>query len=384
MPPGRTLRRTLRDTLVLTVVLAAIAVSCTSPQPEVDEELPPAPEQSEPPPALGASLGVVLPPAAGLADPEARDVDVQLQSLGIAAGPDITEVRTLRADAEVFVADLAALLADRDHDLVCVLGDGARAVVAAQADLHPEGRYCAAPSSSDVDPPPAITAVAMPYLAFGHLLGATAATAVVGGRVGVILDSGRTGVDDLRTGLLAGLGATDVVEVTITDRPTDDDTVPASVPEAVAAVVAAGAAVVVVDAPATAEAIDAVTQLAERVPVMSTSALLGDAASTALLAWRIRWDLVLRPVVDALLAGELGGITELGLADDVVEVALGTGAEPAIRARFETVREELVAGDRDPAEPDPTEPEPVTPEPTGPGDDGGPGVGPGDDGGPAA
>src|SRR6056297_77835 len=196
MPPGRTLRRTLRDTLVLTVVLAAITVSCTSPQPEVDEELPPTPEQPSEPPTLGASLGIVLPPAAGLADPEARDVEVQLRALGIAAGPDVTEVRTLRADAEVFVADLAALLADRDHDLVCVIGEGARAVVAAQADLHPEGRYCAAPSSSDLDPPAPVTAVAVPYLAFGHLLGATAAATADGGRVGVILDRRRTGADD--------------------------------------------------------------------------------------------------------------------------------------------------------------------------------------------
>lgn len=324
-------RRPLRLTAALAAALVLTAgVACTDPEPDVDPPPPPAPSP-EPAPTAPPRTTVVLPPLSGPGDPLALELETQL---GAAGSQRDTEVQVLRADDEAFVADLVALFATRDRDLVCTLGAGARAVALDAADRYPGRRFCALGVPAPEELPAAVSVVEVRTEELGHLVGA----ALAGEQpVGVVLESGRPGVDRFRQGLLAGLGDTPVVRA-----PVDEDR---TAGEAVAEVLAAGVGFVVLDAGA-----GAASAVAAAPAQVAGPGWLHDrsGASGLLLSWRVRWDAVLGPVVDDLLADEPGTSRSLGLEDGVLELTVGPEAGPELRARLAEVEAELLAGDRDP------------------------------------
>lgn len=324
-------RRPSRLTAVLAAALVVSAgIACTEPEPP-DAPPPPAP-MPEPAPIMTTRTTVVLPALSGPDDPLAAELRRGLD----AAGRDRdTEVEVVQADDEAFVADLVGLFAARDRDLICTVGPGSRAVVTEAAERHPGRRFCALGAPAPTELPASFSVVEVRTEELGHLIGA----ALAGQQpVGAVLEAGRPGVDRFRQGLLAGLGDTPVVDATVgAGHPVDD---------AVAEVLAAGVGTVVLDVGS--GAATAAVAAAAQAEVVGPGWLPDRGGPPELLlSWQVRWDAVLGPVLDDLLADEPGTSRSLGLEDEVFELTVASGAPSELRERLAQAEAELLAGERD-------------------------------------
>jgi hypothetical protein len=324
---------------------ALVVAACTS---TGDETTLPAPAPAEPPPATpaaGLRVGFVLPAAATAGDDQRAQLARDLQFVGALRDEGISEVRTLEADAPEFVRDLASLLAERGTDLVCVLGPDAQRAVASLVDRYPELRFCAVPADL-TDPPENLTAVELRFEELGHVVGLAAASVAGHGPVASVLGSDRAGVTRLRDGIRAGVDGVPLLE----SAPVDEE----EVTEAVDAAAAAGAEVVIVDLGA--GAADAVRQAAaEGLVVVAPAAVLARAEvdEAAVLAWRLRWDVAIRPVIASLLDPETEVPTSVGFAEAVFVVTPGAALGGSGTSTVEAAVGELRRGVRDPLEPPP-------------------------------
>jgi hypothetical protein len=335
MAPGR------RGAALLGAALAVVACTPTG------EPTAPVPAPDAPPPAtapaVGLRVGFVLPPAATAGDHQRAQLATDLRFVAGLQDEGISEVRTLEADGPEFVPDLASLLAERGTDLVCVLGPDAQRAVVPLADRYPELRFCAVPAGAS-DPPDNLTTVELRFEELGHVVGLAAAAVAGEGPVASILGSDRAGVTRLRDGIRAGVDGVPLLE----NAPVDEE----EVTEAVAAAAAAGAEVVIVDLGAGASA--AVEQAAAAgLVVVAPAAVLARAEvdEATVLAWRLRWDVAIRPVVASLLDPETEVPASVGFAEAAFVVTSGPAlGGPAARA-VETAAGELRREVRDPLEP---------------------------------
>jgi hypothetical protein len=335
---GRARGRLVAASLAAVLALAA----CTS----ADERATRPPPAPEPPPATsptaGIRVGFVLPPAASDEDDQRTQLASDLQVVSALRGEGVSEVRTLEPDGPAFVADLAALLADRGTDLVCVLGPGAQRVVAPLAIRHPHLRFCAVPAGS-TDPPENVAVVDVRFEELGHLLGVAASVVTEDGPVASILGSDRAGVTLLRDGIRSGVGGRPLLE----SAPTDEEGVLA----AVDAAIADEAEVLIIDVGIAARtAIE--RAVAGGLQVLASSAVLAelDVAEATVLSWRLRWDVAVRPVVASMLDPEEEVPSSVGLVDNVFLVTSGDRLTGQARLLVDEAANELRRGTRDPLE----------------------------------
>jgi hypothetical protein len=330
-----------RGSVLLGLVLAIVA--CT---PTADEATPPptpAPAPPATPPTIGVRIGVVLPAPASEEDEQRIQFLGGLQLLDSLRDEGISEIRTLEADGPEFVVDLAALLAERRTDLICVLGPDAQRIVSSLAAAHPYLRFCAVPAGV-AETPDNLTTVEVRFEELGHAIGFAAAAVAGDGPVAAILGSDRAGLSRLREGIRAGLGEVELLEST----PSDEE----EVADAMDAAVDAGATVAVVDVGVGAGA--AVERaFAAGLQVIAPAAILAqaEAEGSPVLSWRMRWDVPLRPVVASMLDPEVEVPPSVGLAENVFVVSLGDALQGDVRRDVEAAVMELRRAVRDPTVP---------------------------------
>jgi basic membrane lipoprotein Med (substrate-binding protein (PBP1-ABC) superfamily) len=322
--------------------LALVVASCTSP----GEQPVPSPTPAQPPPAttpaMGLRVGFVLPPAASDEDEQRLQLAGSVQLVDSLREEGISEIRALPADGPEFVADLAALLADRRTDLICVLGADAQRVLVPLATRHPELRFCAVPAGS-AEPPGNLVAVEVRFEELGHVVGLAAATAAGEGPVASIIGADRIGVGGFRAGIRAGAGDLEVLEST----PSDEE----GVREAVDAAIEAGATVMILEVGVGAgQAVE--RAVAAGMEIVAPAAVLARAEveGSPLLSWRMRWDVPVRPVIASMLDPDAEVPRSVGLAENVFVVSLGGGLQGAGREAVEEAVMELRRGVRDPLE----------------------------------
>jgi hypothetical protein len=343
------------------VAVVLMLAACTS---DGEQATPPPPAPEAPPattPAAGIRIGFVLPPAASDEDDQRAQLAGDLQLVSALRDEGISEIRTLEPDGPEFVPDLAALLADRGTDLICVLGPGAQRVVAPLAVRHPQLSFCAVPAGS-TDPPDNVTAVDVRFEELGHLLGVAATVAADGGPVASILGTDRAGVTGLRDGIRTGVGGVALLE----SAPSDEEEVLAAVDVAIAE----DAEVVIIDVGIAVHA--AVERAAAGgLQVLAPSAVLTelDVGEATVLTWRLRWDVALRPVVASMLDPDLEVPTSVGFADSVFLVTSGDRLTGAARMLVDEAANELRRGARDPLEEPAPSPAPAEEDEAGDGGD---------------
>jgi hypothetical protein len=328
--------------VVASLGVALAVLACTSPA----EEATPPPETPEPPPATtpagGIRVGFVLPPAASDEDEQRTRLAGDLQLVGALRDEGISEVRTVEPDGPEFVPDLAALLADRRTDLICVLGPGAQQVVAPLAVRHPQLQFCAVPAGAS-EPPGNVTVVELRFEELGHLLGVAAAAVAGDGPVASLLGSDRAGVTRLRDGIRAGVGEVPLVE----SAPVDEEEVLAAVDDAIAQ----DAEVIVLDVGVAPRA--AVERaVAAGLRVLAPSAVLDtlEVQDAVVLSWRVRWDVALRPIVASMIDAEVEPPTSVGLPENVFFTSIGGALTGSAREVVDLATNELRRGVRDPLE----------------------------------
>jgi basic membrane lipoprotein Med (substrate-binding protein (PBP1-ABC) superfamily) len=325
---------------LLGVALAVVA--CTSPGEDAAPSPTPAPSPPAESPAAGIRVAFVLPAAASVDDEQRTQLAGDLQSIGALRDDGISEVRTVEPDGPEFVRDLAALLADRGTDLICVLGPEAQRAAAPLAVRHPHLRFCAVPAGTS-EAPENLVAVEVRFEELGHVVGLAAAATAGDGPVASILGSDRAGVTQLRDGIRAGVDGLQLLE----SAPSDEE----GALEAVDAAVDADAAVVIVDlGVGAAAAID--RAVAADMVVIAHEAVLDqtDVADATVLSWRLRWDVALRPVVASMLDSGETVPSSVGIAEGMIVVAVGDALSGPATAVVEEAVAELRRGARDPLE----------------------------------
>lgn len=322
--------------------LLLTGVGCTpdeSPEPEQEGA---APEASEDPAPTGLRVGVVAPPSNETDPTVLEELEEGLDELTGASDGEVTRLRLVEAEDEVFVEDVAALLADDGADLVCVLGRQAATTATALADRFPATRFCAAPAALP-EPPGNVDGT----LLATDQLGAAVAAAVVAltdddARVGVVVRSTERGDPErFVTGLRDGLAGLDASLHLVVDEESARDTAGELLDDEVD--------VLVVDLPGGLAA-TLVDEVGDEVPVVaSAAAAAGLGEDRALLTFRPRWSRVVAVAVERALDAEtpvpaaLGfGVEAFGFEtadrlDDAVTQALADAVE-ALQAAEPTER----------------------------------------------
>jgi hypothetical protein len=337
---ARPVRGLVRSTAIgLALVLVGVT-ACTGGQDEPEVPvLAPAVEETSPTAGAGPGVGVVLPPADAV-DPVtaaafAADLRRLEQELGRSAGP----VQVFQPEDAGFVADMVALAVGRGTGLTCLLGAGSASILVPHAQRHPELGFCAAPSDPGGDLPDNVVSIELRAEELGAVVGAAARGVAGDGPVGLILGGPELSTERFRSGLLAALDGTEVVE-------------PGGDPEdAVGTILAAGAEVVVVDGGAGARA--AIDRAAGEAAVIGPARLLasGDVAAAAVLSWHVRWDRVLLPTVQRRVDPDLPAVPSLGFAEQAFELTAGPAATLTVRSAIDDLADALVAGEVDPVDP---------------------------------
>jgi hypothetical protein len=323
-------------------------------------------------PPTGRDVVVVLPAATELDALVLDGLAERLAALEDGLPEQIGALRVRRPDTAPFVADLLELAASRDAQLVCALGAGTQELADTVARRHGRTTVCTLPAAVPPDPegevalPPAVR-VDAPIQALGRVVGTAARTAALARVppadaaddatddaegdaedaeetgpaplvVGLVLTGDELDTDRFRAGLLQGLGAVEAIE------PASADADPA---DAVAAVLAAGAEVVVLDGGAGAsEALAAIPAgVGVVVPTDLAPSPAADPADgpALVLAYRLRWEDLLAEVVTRTVDGTLQS-WRAEATDGVLELRPGPGV-PGLEAALEAVLRSLQAAD---------------------------------------
>jgi hypothetical protein len=331
---GRALRPVRTFAAIVAGVLAV--VGCTEdadPSPPPD----PTPEAAITPSPSGVRVAVVL-PEDDVASAEIEHGREALDQLAEDRTGDVAALRTVVADESVFQPDLAALLADDGHDLVCIIGqDGARTALEL-GDRFPATRFCAVGTPRE-EQPVNVDLFDVAFEELGHVLGVVAAE-VAGddGEVALVRADDRRDRARRRAGLVAGIGDTAVT----VDRRASDRSDPRGLVEELED---AGPDVTFVDAAGTVG-----RAVAEDAPgaLIVPSMLAEDeaVAARAIATYELRPDVIVDAAVDRWLDEDDRGDV-LGFADGVFVVELAD-AVPEAAAAYEDAVAALVAGEGDP------------------------------------
>jgi hypothetical protein len=321
----------VRRELSLLLVLLLVLVGCNGEDPAPEPEPEPDPPREDTSPS-GLRVGVVLPPRDTAAADEIDADWLRLEELADERD-ELAEVRVVVPDGAAFVGDVAGLLAD-DHDLVCVLGPDAEAVVTNLAERRAGTQFCGLPGDPDAEVPDNVTLVQLEVEELGHVVGAGLAALADDAPAQALLGAGRTGLDRFRLGMRAGFGDGELREAT-----GELEDLEAELDDAVDG----GVAAVLLDAGPEAE--DIAVRAAEELATMAPATLLSRA--DAALVWRVRWGRVLEAMIEWQLDSELERPTTLGLGEEAFEVTPGGRSTSAMRAVVDTVAGELARGDRD-------------------------------------
>lgn len=317
--------RAVGRTLVVSALL--LLVGCTSP---AEEEVTPSPvptPMEEPPPApAGRDIEVVLPPGDRLEDAVTEGLRRRVAALSAGLPEGVGELTVRRPDSAPFVVDLAELAASRGTGLVCVLGSDTAGTTDTLAQRHRGVRFCGLPTAlPEVEEGEELTAtpavrVELPVAALGELVGTAAAEVARSSDsdavVGLVLGGDELPSGTFRDGLLVGLAGVEVVEVE------DDAAAPA---DAVEALLAAGAEVLVVDGHRGAR--EVVEAVGDRAVLLGPVDVVDGADDLDLaLAYRLRHEVALAAVFDSFGSGALGEVPILlGVGDEILDLRVGAG-----------------------------------------------------------
>ena len=375
----RAVRRARRGVLVA-VACTWLAAACTSDgdAPPVTAPTPPI-EEPAGATAAGRDVELVLPPRTDLDPDIAEGISDRLRSLSEDLPDGVDAVRVRLPDEPVFVADLLELVAARGAGLACVLGPDVVGVADRTALRHGATTVCALPATlpePDEDggfqPTPAVR-VDVPVTELGVLVGTAARTAALTAvsqvqpdaddldpdaddldpddldpeaeaptapavevpRVGLVLLGDELPATRLREGILTGLAGVEAVEAEDAD---------ATALEALEAVLAAGVQVVIVDGgPGAAEVVSATA--GRSAIVAPVDLLTGELRTEVVLGYRLRWERVVRVLLDSFAgAGRLEAPVLLGVGDDVLEVEVGED-QPEVLTALEEVQAQLAIRD---------------------------------------
>lgn len=328
----------------------ALVWGCTPGADPDTPEPPPVVEEEPPPVAAGVRVAVVLPPASEVDPAVMAAVDTQLATLVEDADDGVRQLRVYPAADRPFVADLAGWLAEQHTELVCVLGDRAESVVVPLAALYRDVRFCALPAAepTNLDADAASTAVdgvarvELRAEELGYLVGLAARLQARDAPVGLVLGGGALPEARFREGLLAGLAGAEVLEADVGDDPD------VSLTDRAQAVVAANAAVVVIDGGAGAR--EAIEAIGSRAAVFGPASLV-DASQEpgGTLGWTVRWDRALGDPL-AWVRGDDPGPTRssVGVRDGIFELHVGARLDPSMEPVLAEATDLLASGDVDP------------------------------------
>lgn len=324
--------------------LLALLVACTPDADETADTLPPA--QEEPATGAGISVAVIVPSLDGLDSAMQAALEEDVEAVADWAGDGVDEVRAVPADASVFVADFAELMAERGTDLVCILGADAPSIIDRLEPRYSAVTFCsvrpAPPEDADPDgqpdDPPGTVHVRVEEL--GHLIGMAARGAAGTAPVGLVLGGDGLLDQHIRAGIEAGAGGGGPVVTAEGDEQ--------SMADQVAELATLGAQAVVIDGGVGAvdaihAAVDADIDVLAPAPVWAASLRQRGAA----LTWWVRWDLLLREPILGLLE-DATDHQPLGTDADIFEVRPGDRAPESLRAILDVAIDELASGARDP------------------------------------
>jgi hypothetical protein len=379
--------RPLRPAVGVAVALVLLAGCTDDGGDEPPPADPPPAEESAGPPA-GRDVAVVL-PAATAVEPAVLDgLETRLDALAADLPEQVGQLRVHRPDGPPFVADLLELAAARQAQLACVLGPGTTTLADTVARRHGATTVCSLPAEpppADVEPARSALRVEAPVFELGVLVGTAARVEALARApepapppeaedadgsgdtdgsgdaddepadpadgdeaveepepppppvVGLVLGGDALDADAFRAGLLEGLGGIEAIEVAASDAEPVD---------ALAAVLAAGAEVVVFDGALGAAAALATAPPSVAVLVPVDLAPQGDAAEegpSLLLAYRLRWELLVADVVQQVVSGDPVGPSTTGTAE-LLDLRPGPTAA-GLEAALQQVLEELLAGE---------------------------------------
>lgn len=306
--------------------------SSRSSEPDQDDEVTPS----------AARVGVVVPP--GWSGPRRAALREDLAALDERI-EDVAGIRTVAADGEDFVGDLAGLLADRGTDLTCVLGPEARATVLELAAIYADLRFCAAPAEAEDGPVARVDLLEVRFEQLGHVVGVGAAIAAGDDPVALVMGSGQLGGEAFAAGFRAGAARTEVLEPAVDDgedgaRDAVDD---ALEQDAEMVVVDAGSG----SASALRRAVDAGATVAAASPTLERVPRRG----RHLLGWEIAWDEVLGPALERLADPDTDRAGALGFDSDALEVSPARGSTARAREALTRAIEAIEQQRRDPLDP---------------------------------
>jgi hypothetical protein len=362
---------------VLAAGVVAVLLGACTPEPPAPPVSAPTPPVEEPAgaAAAGRDVELVLPPRTAL-DPNVIDgMSDRFRSLSEDLPDGVDSLAVRLPEEPAFVPDLLELVATRGAGLVCVLGVDVESVADRTAVRHGASTVCALPAAlpeldgeGGFEPTPAVR-VDVPVTELGILVGTAARAAALAAvsqeeadtaaddedgiddvdpddgepgppivprpRVGLVLLGDELPTDRLREGLLTGLAEVEVVAAE------DPDATPQ---EAVETVLAAGAQVVIVDGgPGAAEVVAASSGRAALLAPVDV--LAGADVTGAVLGYRLRWEQVVRVLLDSFAgAGQLRAPVLLGLGDEVLQLEVGLEHGEVLTA-IEDVRSQLAARD---------------------------------------
>jgi len=363
----RMVRRVLGGVLVA-VACTGLAVACTSDGdiPPVTAPTPPVEEQGGTN-AAGRDVELVLPPLTALDPTIAERLSVRLRSLSQDLPEGVDSVSVRLPEEPAFVADLLELVATRGAGLACVLGPDVAGIADRTALRHGATTVCALPvtlpelvEAGGFEPTPAVR-VDVPVTELGVLVGTAARTAALTAvaqvepddddldpdadepvapaaeapRVGLVLLGDELPANRFREGILTGLAGVEAVEAEDAD---------ATALEALEAVLAADVQVVIVDGgPGAAEVVAAAA--GRSAIVAPVDLLTGEPPAGVVLGYRLRWEQVVRVLLDSFAgAGQLEAPVLVGVGDDVLELEVG-GEHPEVLRALEDVQAQFATRD---------------------------------------